>query len=130
MKFSLLVLSSPYATQAGDTAWQFAQAAIATGHTIYRVFFYHEGVYHGSELGVVPQDEQDRVLRWADFGSQNDTELVLCISSAIKRGLLDTTEADRHSKMAHSVHPAFVLSGLGELIDASNHCDRLMSFGG
>lgn len=129
MNFSLLVLSSPYSAQAGDSAWRFARAAIASGHSVYRVFFYHEGVYHGSELGVSPQDEQDRALRWAEFSAQNNTELVLCVSSAVKRGLLDSGEAQRHDKSASSIHPAFVLSGLGQLIDASAHSDRLLSFG-
>jgi tRNA 2-thiouridine synthesizing protein D len=129
MNFSLLVLSSPYSAQAGDSAWQFATAAIAAGHSVYRVFFYHEGVYHGSELGISPQDEQDRVQRWADFSAQNNTELVLCISSAVKRGLLDAREAERHNKSAASINPAFVLSGLGQLIDASVHSDRLLTFG-
>jgi tRNA 2-thiouridine synthesizing protein D len=130
MKFSLLVLNSPHASQAGDSAWQFARAAVAEGHSVYRVFFYHEGVYHGSELGVCPQDEQNRVLRWAEFAYSNDTSLVLCISSAVKRGLLDASEANRHDKLATSMHPAFALAGLGELIDASAHSDRLLSFGG
>jgi tRNA 2-thiouridine synthesizing protein D len=129
MNFSLLILSSPHSAQAGDSAWQFANAAVAEGHSVYRVFFYHEGVYHGSELGISPQDEKDRVLRWVDFSTQHDAELVLCISSALRRGLLDASEAERHDKHASSIHPAFVLSGLGQLVDASVHSDRLLTFG-
>ena len=129
MNLSLLVLSAPHSAQAGDSAWQFASAAVAAGHSVYRVFFYHEGVYHGSELSISPQDEQDRVLRWAEFSAQHNTELVLCISSAIRRGLLDSGEAERYDKTAASIHPAFVISGLGQLIDASAHSDRLLTFG-
>jgi tRNA 2-thiouridine synthesizing protein D len=129
MKFSLLVLSSPWSAQSSDSAWHFARAVLAQGHDLYRVFFYHEGIYQGSSLSVAPQDEVDRVQRWADLAETHDTDLVLCIASAVKRGLLDATEAQRHERSAANIHPAFTLSGLGQLIDASAVSDRLLTFG-
>ena len=129
MKFALLVLASPYGSQAGDSAWRFAEAAVQAGHCVYRVFFFHEGVYHGNHHAVPPQDEVNRVLRWAEFASRHQTELVLCVASALKRGILDEREAARHDKLAANMHPAFEISGLGQLIDASAHCDRLLTFG-
>ncbi len=129
MNFSLLVLSSPYSTQAGETAWQFASAALDGGHSIYRVFFYHEGTYHGNQLSVAPQDEVDRVQRWAQFAERHALDLVLCVASAVKRGMLDDSEAQRHDRASASVHPAFVVSGLGQLVDAAIKSDRLITFG-
>ncbi len=129
MKFSLLVLGSPNSAQSGDSAWQFARAVLDGGHELYRVFFYHDGIYQGNKLSVTPQGEIDRVQRWADLAAEQNTELVLCIASAVKRGLLDQTEADRHERAAASIHPAFTLSGLGQLIDASAASDRLLTFG-
>lgn len=129
MKFSLLVLSSPWSAQGGDSAWHFARAVIGQGHELYRVFFYHEGIYTGSSLSIAPQDEDDRVQRWAELAEHNDTDLVLCIASALKRGLLDETEARRHQRAGANIHPAFTLSGLGQLIDASAVSDRLLTFG-
>jgi tRNA 2-thiouridine synthesizing protein D len=129
MKFSLLVLNSPWSAQSGDTAWQFARAALNNGHELYRVFFYHDGVYQGSSFSVAAQDELDRVQRWADLAQAHDTDLVLCIASALKRGLLDETEAQRHQRACSNMHPAFNLSGLGQLIDASAVSDRLLTFG-
>jgi tRNA 2-thiouridine synthesizing protein D len=129
VKFSLLILSSPWSAQGGDSAWQFARAALDQGHELYRVFFYHEGVYQGSSLSVAAQDEIDRVQRWADLAEQHNTDLVLCIASAVKRGLLDETEAKRHQRSTSNIHPAFTLSGLGQLIDASAVSDRLLTFG-
>jgi tRNA 2-thiouridine synthesizing protein D len=130
MKFSLLILSAPYASEAADTAWQFARAALEAGHEVYRVFFYQEGSYNGSALATAPQDEQDRVARWATLREQHGVDLVLCIASAVKRGLLDEGEARRHERDAFNVHPAFELSGLGQLVDAHLNCDRLVTFGG
>ena len=130
MKFSLLVLSAPHASEAGDTAWQFARAALDAGHELYRVFFYQDGSYQGNALAVSPQDEVDRVGRWAALAEEHGVNLVLCIASAVKRGMLDSGEADRHERDAASVHPAFELSGLGQLVDAHIESDRLITFGG
>ena len=130
MKFSLLVLSAPHAGEAGDSAWQFAKAVVDAGHELHRVFFYQEGTQHGSALAVSPQDETDRVARWASLAEESGADLVLCIASAVKRGLLDAGEADRHEKGAHNVHPAFELSGLGQLVEAHLTSDRLVTFGG
>ncbi len=129
MNFSLLVLSSPYSTQGGETAWQFASAAVDGGHSIYRVFFYYEGAYHGNQLSVAPQDEVDRVQRWAQFAEQHKVDLVLCVASSVKRGMLDDSEALRHERASASIHPAFELSGLGQLVDAGIKSDRLVTFG-
>lgn len=130
MKFSLLILTAPHASEAADSAWQFARAAVDAGHEVYRVFFYTEGSYNGSTLAVAPQDEQDRVARWAMLSERHGVDLVLCIASALKRGLLDEGEARRHERESFNVHPAFELSGLGQLVDAHLNSDRLVTFGG
>jgi tRNA 2-thiouridine synthesizing protein D len=130
VKISLLVLSSPHASQSSDTAWHYAQAAVRAGHELYRVFFYHEGVYLGSRLNVSAQDEVDRVQRWADLAESSGAELVLCVASALKRGVLDDTEAKRYERGSDNIHPGFVIAGLGQLVDAGVHSDRLLTFGG
>lgn len=129
MKFSLLVLGSPYAGQSAETAWQYARAVVEQGHELYRVFFYHEAVYQGNALGVPHQDEVNHAQRWTELAADSGSELVLCVASALKRGVLDQREAERHEKSASSAHPGFVISGLGQLIDAHAHCDRLVTFG-
>lgn len=130
MIYSLLVMSSPSSGHGAMTAARFAAAVIARGHGIHRVFFLDEGVRAGSALAVFPQDESDRLQPWVDLAEQHGVELVLCISSALKQGMLDEAEARRHEKPAASIHPAFVISGLGQLIDATAASDRLVTFGG
>lgn len=129
MKFSLLVLGSPYAGGSSDSAWRYARAVLDEGHELYRIFFYHEGVYLGNDLGAPPQDETNHTRRWAELAGESSTELVLCVASALKRGILDDREATRHEKTGASAHPGFLISGLGQLIDAHAHCDRLVTFG-
>jgi tRNA 2-thiouridine synthesizing protein D len=128
VKFSLLILGAPRAGQAGDTARAFCRSALESGHEIYRVFFFDEGVYQGNDLAVTPQDETDPVKQWAELAENHGIDLVLCVASAVKRGMLDETEAQRHA-CAASIHPAFTLSGLGQLVDASAGSDRLLTFG-
>ena len=130
MIYSLLVLSSPCSGQGSATALRFARAVVDRGHQIHRVFFMDEGTLSGGSSIVTPQDEINLVQQWAEFGAQSKTELILCVSSALKRGLLDASEADRYEKTAATIHPAFEISGMGQLIDASASSDRLLTFGG
>ena len=84
----------------------------------------------GACSSVTPQDELNPTQQWAKFAGKESIELILCVSSALKRGLLDASEAQRYEKMAETVHSSFQISGLGQLIDASVSSDRLMTFGG
>ena len=129
MKLSLLVLASPYAGAGADSAWHYANAALSLGHQLHRVFFFDEGALNGALLSAPPQDELNYTERWAALQQRCDCELVLCIASALKRGMLDHTEAQRYEKQLPSVHPAFSLGGLGLLVDASANSDRLLTFG-
>lgn len=129
MQFSLLVLGSPYSTQSSSTAMRFARAALDAGHTIYRVFFYHDGVNNANSLLTPAQDENSAPEQWHTLFKHHKTELIVCVSSALKRGVLDENEADRYSKPASNLHPGFEISGLGQLIDAAICSDRLITFG-
>ena len=44
--------------------------------------------------------------------------------------MLDEAEAERYEKHAATIHPAFVVSGLGQLVDAAVVSDRMLTFGG
>jgi tRNA 2-thiouridine synthesizing protein D len=128
--YSLLVLSSPVSGHGSRSAADFAQSAIARGHSIYRVFFLDAGTLASSVNGVYPQDESDPVRPWLILAQQHGVELVICISSALKHGMLDQVEANRHERPCPTIHPIFTISGLGELVDACAHSDRLITFGG
>ncbi len=123
-------MSSPASGQCAMTASRFAHALLARGHSIRRVFFLDAGVGNGLSTTVFPQDEADRLQPWVELSEQHGVELILCIASALKYGTLDETEAQRHEKAAASVHPAFTVSGLGQLVDAAAASDRLVTFGG
>ena len=126
MIYSLLVLSSPLKS---TNAARFAEAALQRGHTLARVFFMDDGVYHGQGHAVFPQDEHEPAQAWEALARKHEVELVLCVSSALKRGILNAEEAQRYERGNASIHPAFQIGGLGLLIDAAASSDRLLTFG-
>ncbi len=129
MKFAIAVYGAPYSHQAPLSAFHFAKAVLDQGHEIYRVFFYHDGVYTGNESIAPPQDEPDIRQMWSSLAADNQIELIICIASALRRGVLDRTEADRYEKSNANLDEAFTISGLGQLIDAGLNADRLVTFG-
>lgn len=128
MKLALAVHGSPYSSQAAGTALRFARAAVAGGHEVYRVFFYHDGVQTGSALAVPPQDEPSPLAGWVELAEQANVELAVCIAAALKRGLVDADEQQRYDLPGCNLHPAFAIVGLGQLLDAILSTDRFVTF--
>lgn len=129
MKFLIVVESAPYSSEGCASALRFARATLEAGHEILRVFFYHDGVLAANSLIAAPQDELDVAAAWQQFAEANDIELIACIASCLRRGILDETEADRYEKQAGNIAPGFTISGLGQLIDATINADRVVTFG-
>jgi tRNA 2-thiouridine synthesizing protein D len=128
MKFAISVHGSPHGSAAALSACRFAQAAIGAGHQIVRVFFYHEGVRVADGLAVSPQEEDSVLQQWVALHEDSGVELAVCIAAALKRGILNEHERVRYEKTAASVHPAFEIVGLGQLIDALIQADRAITF--
>jgi len=118
MKFGILVNEGPYQHQASDSAYQFCAAAIARGHTIQRVFFYHDGVNNATRLTEPPQDDRHIVQRWSKLAEQHGVDLVVCVAAALRRGIKDENLA-----------AGFRISGLGQLVEIGIQADRMVTFG-
>ena len=129
MKFAIMVNEGPYTHQAADTAYQFIKAALAKGHEIFRVFFYHDGVNNGTRLAIPPQDDRNLPELWQALAREHKLDLVLCVAAAQRRGLLDEDEAKRSGKDTNNIASGFRISGLGQLIEAGIQSDRLLVFG-
>ena len=54
---------------------------------------------------------------------------MVCVSSAIKRGVINQQEAERHELAATSLRDSSEIAGLGQLIDAAINSDRVVNFG-
>ena len=129
MKFSIVIYAAPYSTESAATALRFAESLIQQGHEIYRLFFFGDGVHNASKLTVVAQDEINLQLQWSKLIEEHDIDSVICVSSALRRGVLDQAEAERHELGTASAYESSQVAGLGQLIDAALHSDRVVNFG-
>jgi len=129
VKFSIVIYAAPYSAESAATALRFAQSLIQQGHELYRLFFFGDGVHNASKLTVVAQDEINLQQQWSKLIEDNDIDSVICVSSALRRGVLDQTEADRHELGTASAYESSEVAGLGQLVDAALHSDRVVNFG-
>ena len=129
MKFSIVVYAAPYSSEAASTAFNFARTVLEQGHEIYRLFFFSDGVHNASCLSVVPQDEVNLQQQWDGLIRDYQLDSVVCVTSAIKRGIVDRQESERHELAAASMYDSSEIAGLGQLIDAAVCSDRVVNFG-
>jgi len=118
MKIGILVNEGPFTHQASDSAYRFAEAAIAKGHEITRVFFYNDGVFNANKLSAPQTDDRNGVALWAGLAEANEIDLVICITAALRRGIKNEI-----------LTGGFRISGLGQLIESGITNDRLVVFG-
>lgn len=138
MRLSLYITAAPD-QEAAFRAWQFAQAVVTAGHQLGRVFFAGAGVQHGQALAVSGRDEISLTQRWQQLQAEAQAlpdasaltcELVICVSAALRHGVLDADNAQRWEKPALSIADGFIISGLGQLAEAQLSADRLVHFPG
>jgi len=128
MKFAIQVNTSPYQSNAGPTAYRFILTALAMGHQVLRVFFYHDGVYQAFKYATPPNDELQFTANWSELARRYQIDLVVCISAAQRRGLLCYDEAKRQGKEDNDLAEGFRISGLGQLVEATLEADRFIVF--
>ena len=129
LRYVLLISAAPQSGEAAKSALRFAEALLKMGHHIERLFFYGDGIMNASNLTVMPQDEINLPAAWNALIEENGLSSVVCVSSAIRRGVVDSAEARRHELPASSCHTSSEIGGLGQLIEALSNCDRTLSFG-
>ncbi|MCX8048375.1 MAG: sulfurtransferase complex subunit TusD [Methylohalobius sp.] len=121
LEFTIQVNASPYAGAAAEHAYRFAQAALARGHKVRRVFFYGEGVYHALKVSP-PADEFNLVARWSQLAMSYGVDLVICSAAAQRRGVWEPQTQDE-------LIPGFRIAGLALLVESVLETDRLLVFG-
>ena len=129
LRYVLLISAAPQSGEAAKSALRFAEALLKMGHHIERLFFYGDGIMNASSLTVMPQDETNLPAAWNALIEENGLSSVVCVSSAIRRGIVDSAEARRHELPASSCYTSSAIGGLGQLIEALSNCDRTLSFG-
>ena len=128
MNYAIAVHGVPYSSLAHQHALSFAAQALKMGHTLSRVFFYHDAVQVASIAQVPPEDEIDLRSQWIDLAQTHQVELAVCIANGLKRGIVSKAEAERYELGSHTLEHPFELVGLGQLIDAINNSDQYIEF--
>lgn len=128
LKFTVVVLGAPYGTQGASSAYQFCASVVQAGHSIAGVFFYQEGVLNASQLVSPASDEVNLPDLWAELASQQKFPLEVCVSAALRRGIVNEVEAQQLALSQYNLKAPFVLSGLGQLAELSAKADRLVQF--
>ena len=130
MKFGIVVSEGPGQRRSADSAYHFVRAALAKGHEVTRVFFYHDGVHVGARTSTLPQDEHNIGEQWAMLAAEHGLDLVVCVAAAARRGVLDE-DAGRlldQTPAPGRLFPEFRAAGLGQLIECGIDADRLIVF--
>ena len=122
MRISLLIQGSPYATTACQSAIAFAKAVYEQGHSLYRVFFYKDGVYIGNGEFQTPVDETNIQQEWIEFGLAHGLKLNLCVAATQRRGFDISSDDSADSSQA------FEYVGLGQFTEAMIESDRVVTF--
>lgn len=125
--FTLVIYGSPE-SQSSSTALNFAQAVLKNGHTLYRLFFYQDGVLNACSFNTPSQDEENLPASWQNLIQEHNVDAVVCVASALKRGIVNESEADRYELPACNLREGFEISGLGQLVDGLINSDRLINF--
>ena len=111
MNFVVIVSAIP---EKSYSALKFVQTALSMQHTIQVVFFYQDGVVLANKFINLPKDEINIQHNWQDI---QDTRLLICSSSALRRGISEEHLAS-----------GFTFSSLGKLIEECSVADRVITF--
>lgn len=128
LTYTLVVNGSVYGSQSARSAYKFAQAVIAKGHTLVSVFFYQDGVTNGSALTVPANDEFDLVKGWQELAYEHNVRLETCVAAALRRGIVSLDEANQHGLSQSNLAEGFHQAGLGSLAEAMLVQDRVVQF--
>jgi len=129
LKFCIVVYAAPYSSEAAATAFRFTRCLLQSGHQVTRLFFFGDGVLNTNKLAVAPQDEINLQQQWDQLIKSYELDSVACVSSAIKRGIINEQESKRHELDATSLLKSSEIAGLGQLVDAVLNSDRVVNFG-
>jgi len=127
LTFALLVLGG-VGSQSQISALNFTRAAVGAGHRVMRVFFFSDGVAAGSAQNVSAPDTDAIAAQWSTLAAAHQIDLVVCATSAVRRGILDGGEASRYDR-AITLQNGFEISGLGQWVEACLLADRTLTFG-
>lgn len=73
-------------------------------------------------------DEFNLVSAWQMMAAEHQFGMHICVAAALRRGVLDTQQANALNSPIANLAEGFELSGLGTLAEAMLTCDRVVQF--
>lgn len=126
LSYTLILTQSPAQQESNLTAQRLAAEILAAGDKLDRVFFYQDACYVGLRTQVPGQGLQASYQGWLDLQRSYPFPLQVCIANGLRRGVIDEAEGDRYQQVAN-LQEGFQLVGLGEIADACQKSDRIIS---
>jgi tRNA 2-thiouridine synthesizing protein D len=126
--FAIVVHGSAATSDSHQSAQDFIQATVDLGHKVNSVFFYGDAsaisikIKHNQETGFLVQQN------WLKLSQQLEIPLQSCISTSIKRGVVDLQQANETGEPVNLVD-GFELVGLGALAESIHSNFKLIEFG-
>jgi tRNA 2-thiouridine synthesizing protein D len=117
-----LVVTTPPNSNLTTSAINLVRAAVNNDVEILGVFFYQDGVLNAAKNLSIPSDEYQTLIHWQALNREYNVPLYLCITAAEKRGLSD----DISNQALSNIDPAFIVSGLGELVELTSKAERVV----
>lgn len=124
-----IMLKIPPFHDESEFALSMVKQLVADSHKIPCLFFYGDGVYHAQSEAVALQGQNQSIIQWQQLIQKHNINAVVCITTALKRGVIDKTEAKRYNKIQTNLASGFELGGLGQWVDAVNNADQHLIFG-
>lgn len=114
-----VVITTPPYSNLTATALCYIESALKSGVKLTGVFFYQAGVLNANKFVDIPNDELQTLSQWQYLHNKYQLPLHLCFTAAEKHGLTDDKEFN-------NIDPAFIISGLGELVELTSIADRVI----
>ena len=122
MKKLAFFITTPPNSNLTATAINMITTALKKEIDVVGVFFYQGGVLNGSQHLALPNDEYQTNKQWQRLHNDYNLPLHLCATAAEKHGLSD----DINEQKISNINEAFILSGLGELVELNVKADCLI----
>ncbi|QCI20653.1 sulfurtransferase complex subunit TusD [Buchnera aphidicola (Brachycaudus cardui)] len=128
MNYTILVTGAAYGTQNASTAFLFCQALVQTKNILHSIFFYCDGVYNANSMTTPAIDEFNLIKAWQNLNKKYKVNLYVCNSAALRRGVIEDELIVNANIKKGNLDRFFQLSGLIELANSINICDRIIQF--
>ncbi len=126
--YSILVTSSPVSSDSARQVAEFCRSLYQAKHSVQQIFFYQDGIYHANNLMMPPSDESNPHQIWKDLHQELQIPLIVCVTAAVRRGVISDTEAKSIGVSSNNLTPPFVDTGLGEFFSQLHESDHLVQF--